>query len=131
MPQSSLKFCPFCGTDLGNLLSKAPVQQQAAAPQKARANSFAPFSNQGEDDDDSYIDRIERLQINISELDVEIGKPYFNKETIGGLMAQGPTNEEKRFNPIADPNQVIENFKKEGSAIRPKVNSRQNIQNEE
>jgi hypothetical protein len=133
MPQSSLSFCPFCGTNLKSLLAKPPSKEETPPPKKTMTSSFRPFSNSVDDDDDDrddYANR-EKLDISISELDVEIGDIRRNKETIGGLMSQGPTNEEPRQNSIGDPKAVIEAFQKEGSALRPRVNSRQNAQSEE
>ncbi len=133
MLQSSLSFCPFCGTNLKSLLAKPPSKEEPPPPRKTMTSSFRPFSNAVDDDDDDRDDYAhrDRLDISISELHVEIGDVRRNRETIGGLMSQGPTNEERRPVSTSDPKAVIEAFRKEGSALRPRENSRQNAQNEE
>ena len=130
MSQSSSKFCPFCGTNLSALSFKPPAQEEEPQKRAPARSSFVPFSNE-DDDDDSYIDRMDRLHVNISKLDIEFGEIPKSKDTIGGLMAQGPTNEEGRGRSIFSEQEILENFKKEGSALRPVSKSRQNSPNEE
>jgi len=132
MMQSSLKFCPFCGTNLNSLSAKPPEEVQVKKPIDSRS-SFTPFANRGGDDDDedSYIDNMQRLDVRISALDVEYAPMQKNRETIGGLMTQGPTNEEGRGRSTLSEKEILDNFQREGSALRPVVKSRQNDTNEE
>lgn len=113
-----------------SLASQPPAEEEAPPPPKKRpASTFKPFSRPVESDDDEDYDpyeNSERLDIRITDLDVEIGNVSRGKETIGGLMAVGPGGDEARGATNIKPEDSIEAFKKEGSALRPVSKERKN-----
>jgi hypothetical protein len=110
------KFCALCGTDLSSL-THAP---RPPTPASASA-TFTPFVA-GVDDDDEYVDHINKLDIRIKKLDLEIVKDRAVVETVGTL-AQGapPTEELRRHRQSKDmtKEEVLEQFQKEAGALRP------------
>jgi hypothetical protein len=108
------KFCAHCGTDLASL-SSAPRPP-------AKATTFTPFAADA-DEDDEYIDRLERLDIRINKLDVDIVKDRQVSETLGTLAQGIPATEEmKRKEHYQGVNEkdFLEQFKKEAGSLRPK-----------
>lgn len=127
MPQASLKFCPHCGTNLASLASTPPKEE----PQKpSRASTFRQpnrerFIPQDDNDDyDAYADA-DGLDINISKLEVDVAIPRGAKETIGGLMAQGPVESDgfSRGNQNLSTSEIGEIIAKEGGTLRPRGKS--------
>jgi hypothetical protein len=120
--QVGSKFCPECGT---NLLSLSSVPAPPA-PTRPAAQTFTPFEAKGDDDDDSYIDRMEHLNIRQSALQVEIIKDKPQQETVGATVIQGmsspPSSNEQftRNQPYQniDPSVFIADFKKEAGTLR-------------
>lgn len=111
------KFCSECGTDLSSLANLPPTHKQSA--------QFTPFAV-GEDDDDdaSAVDRMTHFQVKQSSLQVEIGKSQPIGETIGSLISQGlqsgpPAAIEEVQRPVVDNKQVLQDFRKEASTLRP------------
>lgn len=83
------KFCNECGTSLSSLANKptpAPTAPSTAAPNKQ--GQFAPFAVGHDEDDDSYLDRLDHVDIRQSELHVEIIKDRPLGESVGSLIAQ-------------------------------------------
>ena len=85
------------------------------------------MSSDGEDDDDSYVDHLESLEISISSLDVDYGRPgMVGKETIGSIMKQGailPPNSDDyiRSTPESvDAKAFLDQFRQEGGTLRSK-----------
>lgn len=116
LPTAGGNFCPFCGTSLLSLSSK-PLP--AKSP-----NTFTPFTPASEDDDDdSYLDRIQRLDIRISQLDVEVSKPNPIRETVGGVfMQQGGTSESRGVGPYSQGDVFLKEFQKEAGTLRQNEN---------
>ena len=109
-----------------------------APPNRDRNNTFrkpAPRRALGanieeDDDNDDPYQNVDSLDIRIDKLDVEIARPSNHKETIGGLMAQGPGGEAPRGRLDASPEEILEGLKREGSAIRPSSKERHNSDGE-
>lgn len=114
--QHGWKACPFCETSLSSLTA-TPKPQQAAPPQ----NTFIPVAVGEEDDEASYLDRITHLDIRMNRLELDIQVPKPMGETLGTAMANPlPFNKNEVREPVkADQKQVLEDFKKEASAIKP------------
>lgn len=129
MSQASLKFCPYCGTNLNSLASQPPKDEPLVSPKQSNKMFKRPPIQATLDDDDDDHDPYENsdgIDINISELDVEITPINRGRETIGNLMAQGPNGEESRMQPNLGADEILENFRKEGSALRPRNKQRNN-----
>jgi hypothetical protein len=115
------KFCAFCGTNLASL-SEKPVPQEVVPPSKP-AGQFVPFAvGHDADDDDSYIDTIDHLNIRQTALHVDIVKDQPIGESMGSVIAQGvssttpPTIDPNR--PALDPKVSLEEFAKEAGTLR-------------
>lgn len=126
------KFCPYCGTNLSSLTS-TPPQDESEFKRPARPKgTFKPFAIErpnsiDEDDDYDPYENAEGIEVNISKLEVDIAPINRNKDTVGGLMSLGPAGEENRPTPnIIGAKEAIENFQKEGGALRPKSIERLN-----
>ena len=108
-------FCGSCGASLNSMASK---KQE---PSKANQTTFEPFSPDARDEDDSYIDRLEKLNVRISELEIEEVKTRQNKETIGSLVSQGGAGMDQSLNrgvgqyASMDKEKFLEEFRKEAS----------------
>lgn len=131
MPQMALKFCPHCGTSLSSLASLPPKEEPVVQPkQRITAKTFKPFTPRvaldDEDEDGDPYENAQGLNINMSELDVEIGPVSRNKETIGSLMAQGPNGEDVRGPTNLRTEEILDGLKREGSALRPVSKQRKN-----
>lgn len=119
-------FCQVCGTNLSSLAA-GPTPQPIVQPQ----STFTPFSPTSDDDDDEYIDRIQKLDIRMNGLQLEIKKDQPIGETMGSVMAQGgnapaapivpPPNL-----PTVDGKAFLETFKQEAGAKRPNERTRSN-----
>ncbi len=72
-------FCSSCGTSLSSLAAK-PVPPAPATP----VSTFTPIAVGAGEDDDEYIDRIQKLDIKINKLDVEIVK---NRGVAGEVLS--------------------------------------------
>lgn len=110
-------FCPSCGTSLSSLNAK-PV-----APAPTKSSQFAPFALGSEDDDDSYLDKMEHVDIRQTELHVEIVKDRPVGETLASVVAQGantpPVIEDlQRQTPTIDKEAFLRDFKQEAGALR-------------
>ena len=139
MLQVGVKFCPHCGTNLTSLNAQPPKEEPPDLPSSRRQSTFKPYSRplisrpaSVDEDDDDYdpYENAGGIDINISNLEVDIGPVNRGKDTIGGLMAQGPTNEEGRMRQGPTMEQAIESLKIEGGALRPKNVERQNVKDE-
>lgn len=126
---SAAKFCPECGTSQASLSAKPPTQEIQPTISKPKPQStFAPISRgDDDDDDDSYIDHIDHLNVSISSLEVDYGRPNNSrKETVGSIMSQGaalPENAENfsRVTPSPVDNQTfLEQFRNEAGTLRNK-----------
>lgn len=111
------KFCPECGVNLSSLSSKPEPP--------TNKTSFQPFAvGKDDDDDDSYLDTMEHLQIKQSELQVEIVKDKPLGESVGAVISQGiqagspPTIDEARPARYTDSKVCLEEFQKEAGTIR-------------
>lgn len=140
MLQIGVKFCPHCGTNLTSLNAQPPKEEPPEVAPSRRQNTFKPYSRplvprpasvDFDDDDYDPYEGAEGINVNISELEVDIGRTNQGKDTIGGLMAQGPTNEERRHGQALTSDEAIKSLEKEGGALRPKSTQRQNTQDEE
>jgi hypothetical protein len=138
MAQFGLKFCPHCGTNLSSLNASPPPEEEPQStfrPRPARPSrpqqTFVPFAGRPasvdiDDDDYDPYENAGGIEININSLDVEIGPPNRGKDTIGGLMATGPTGgDDKRPIPQVGAKELIDSIQKEGAALRPKTSERQ------
>jgi len=142
MPQVAMKFCCFCGVNLGSLASMPPaddVTATAAAPPArsrplGRPGTFQRPQNQrpqlelaDDDTDADPYEHMEHLDIDIQGLEIEIAPVRRMQETIGGLMAAGPGGDIPRNQPkLATKKarkEVIAAFMQEGAAIRPKTST--------
>lgn len=122
------KFCPDCGTSQASLSAKPPTQEiQPTISKPKPQNTFTPISRgDDDDDDDSYIDHIDHLNVSISSLEVDYGRPNTRKETIGSVMSEGaslPKDSESFSRPTPPPidNQTFMNqFRNEAGTLRNK-----------
>jgi hypothetical protein len=85
------KFCQGCGSSLTSIDSKPPVQPQAQATFVPRAMDA---NGENDDDDDRTIaaDRIQslsQLNLRMNGLEVDLGIPINNRETVASVAAQG------------------------------------------
>ena len=109
--QVKSNFCGQCGCDLSSLSAK-PKPKVATRP-------FVANIMDGDDDDDDYIDRIQHLDVKISELAFEITKPREFKETIASVVQQqGASQEGQRPQPYlnVDNTTFLAEFSKEAGA---------------
>lgn len=110
------KFCSSCGTSLDSLSAKpTPVQQQPLVP-----TTFAP-AMAGGNDDEEFVDRLTSYKdrIRMNGLDIEIIKDRRSNETVGVAMATPMPYNSSEDRPPVDENILLEQFKKEASAMRP------------
>lgn len=114
------KFCNKCGTSLASL-SEKPKPPQAINP--VRESTVVLVEN-GEDDDDSYIDTMAHYTPNLDALDVEVQKPRNqNSDTIESLAKNAFVNvatENRIPPPTLSPEEALKQFQQEAGAIRPK-----------
>jgi len=119
------KLCPYCGTDLASLVSKAASAPAVVIPNKAQGQ-FTPFSVGKEDDDDkdSYLDKLQHLDIRQDSLHVEIIRDRPLGETVGALVAQAlqsnqpPESYSPRPSPFANSEAFLKEFKQEAGTMR-------------
>jgi hypothetical protein len=121
------KFCSSCGVSLSSLSNtpSAPTNPSTVvlAGNNQRPAQFTPFSvgRDDEDEDDSYIDKIEHLDIRQNELHVEIVRDRPLGESIGSLITQvaAPSNESRPALPNASDNKAfLQEFQKEAGTSR-------------
>lgn len=119
IPAIDAKFCPSCGTSLASLSSKPNIQ---VPNQKDNIPTFTPFIADGEDDDeDSYIDKIVKLDIKINELQVDIIKDRPIGESLGTMFANPSklTQIEERPKPtLQNTETFLKEFAKEAGTTR-------------
>lgn len=109
-------FCYSCGTNLKSLGSAPPKPVER----------IDPIIASGDDDDDSYIDRLTSLQIRQNALQLEIIDRKPMAETVGSNILAGmsmpPTKEDnyQRGQPYKEIDQktFLEQFKKEAGTLR-------------
>ena len=115
------KFCAECGTSLSSLNNKPTPPEVPARP-----SQFVPFAagRDENEDDDSYLDKIDHINIRQSELQVDIIKDRPIGESVGTLIAQAlqsgrPTEiEPPRSAPPIDQNAFLAEFKREAGTMR-------------
>jgi hypothetical protein len=113
--QVGWKRCPHCETSLLSLASKPePIIQ------KQPTENFIPISVAVGDEDDSYLDRIAHLNINIRGLEVDIQKPVTQGETLGSALANPMAFNQNEVRPIPNNPQTVNDIMKEGEARNPK-----------
>lgn len=112
------RFCNSCGLPFSGQVAVA--QQTPPKPQVKVAKAKVPEFNdeEGDFEDDDGV----TIPVNFKKLDIsiEVGKPI--KETIGSLAGTPIDRDNIRQFSIMDynPEKQMEEFKKEGAAIRPK-----------
>jgi len=118
------KFCSNCGTSLTSLSSMPPEKKVETKPKPQVQTTFAPMSNE-DDDEDGYIDSIasiNELNISISALDIDVNVHKPRNETVGNLMNNGmqvDSSEYQRPAPLQlDQKSFIEQFKQEAGSLR-------------
>jgi hypothetical protein len=117
------KFCPFCGTNLSSLTAK-PTPPPVAVAQATRPGQFSPFSVGEKDEDDSYIDGLQHLDIRLSSLDVEIVRDRPLGETVGALVSQAmhssgpPEQAQARPAQYSSQEAFMQDFRKEAGTMR-------------
>jgi hypothetical protein len=119
------KFCGKCGTSLSSLSNK-PAPPTITPGQTRGASQFTPFvvGRDEDDDDDSYLDRLEVAPIRQHELHVEIIKDRPLGESVGALVAQAlqsqgaPTVDPARPAQYANTQAYLDEFKKEAGSLR-------------
>ena len=80
------RFCSACGVNLTSLTAKPAIAAEPSKPQ----SQFVPFVvNAADDDDDSYIDRLDHANVRQTELHVDIVKDRPQGETVGSVVTQG------------------------------------------
>lgn len=114
-------FCASCGTSLTSL-SNTPAPP--VVPTRPNGQ-FTPFAVGKDDDDDtSYIDRIDHIQIRQNELQVEIVRDRPLGESIGNVIQQSvlngkpPTLGDNRIVPPVDKAKFLQEFQQEAGAVR-------------
>lgn len=115
-------FCPSCGVSLASLSAKPtpPPEQEQKKP-----GQFTPFvANADDDDPDSYIDKMEHIQVRQQSLQVEIVKDMPIGETFGAVITQGlasntpPSIDVIRPGHTTDKEAFLKDFQKEAGTIR-------------
>lgn len=113
------KFCTECGTSLSSLDNKP-------TPNKKLPGQFTPFAvGKDEDEDSSYLDRLEHLDIKQDGLQVEIVTDRPVGETVGSVFSQGLNagappvvdNSPRNLTPV-NKDAFMQEFKREAGAIR-------------
>jgi hypothetical protein len=113
------KFCSGCGTSLASLTATPPQAQAPVAP--SAQQHITPYLVQGEDEEgeDSYLDRIPRLDIKIKGLSVNFSKDNVQVETVGNAIINGsPIPQDGYQRPTIDPAQALSIFQKEAGTSR-------------
>ena len=115
------RFCSACGVDLSSL---AAIPAPVIASQKPQSQ-FVPFVVKADgDEDDSYLDRIEHLDIRQNALHVEIVKDKPQGETLGSVVTQGisagtpPVLEGSRPVQFQDKESFLKEFQQEAGTSR-------------
>jgi len=115
------KFCNECGTSLSSLANTPTPAPPTKAP---RPGQFTPFAvGRDDDDDDSYLDKLEHVDIRQSELHVEIIKDRPLGESVGALVAQAlqgaaPTIDPARPAQYTDNEVFLKDFRQEAGTSR-------------
>lgn len=117
------RFCPGCGVNLSSLANKPTTVE----PPKSQ---FVPFVVAKDDDeDDSYIDRLQHAEIRQTELHVDIIKDRQLGESVGSLIAQALqsktplTPEPPRIAPpVTSKEAFLTEFQKEAGTMRREKN---------
>lgn len=115
------KFCNECGTSLSSLANTPTPTPPTKSP---KPGQFTPFAvGRDDDDDDSYLDRLEHVDIRQSELHVEIVKDRPLGESVGALVAQAlqgaaPISEPARPAQYTDKEVFLKDFRQEAGTSR-------------
>ena len=118
------KFCNECGTSLSSLANSPTPAPTAKPTTTARPGQFTPFAvGRDDDDDDSYLDRLEHVEIRQSELQVEIVKDRPLGESVGALVAQAlqgaaPISEPARPAQYTNNEVFLKDFRQEAGTSR-------------
>jgi hypothetical protein len=123
------KFCGECGTSQSSLSAKPPEAEPVVEKKKKPIASYTPsIANGGDDDDDdSYVDHLDHLNVSISSLEVDFGRPNAAKETFAGVIAQGAAlgqNADSFTRPagetVTDSKAFLQQFQQEAGTLRNK-----------
>lgn len=137
------KFCPDCGTSQASLTEKPPQANSVPAASQGRViTTFRPMVAGRRDDDDDEIpqDQVESIRDlglvfseascgleeteDMVDLSTQRGKPRPG-QTFGDAFAEGGAGIGIKYHrdglnlPPPDARQVLEDFKREASAVRP------------
>lgn len=118
------KFCSDCGTSLASLDAKPPAPTPAQTSTTRPHGQFTPFVvGRDEDDDDSYLDKMDHVDIRQTELHVEIVKDRLVGETVGSVFSQGlqagaPPVIDSRPAPQIDRDEALKVFQQEAGSLR-------------
>lgn len=112
-PAVAANFCCFCGA---NLKSMAPAPAQAPPP---KPSQFEAFSVEREGDDDSYIDRLQHLNIRQTSLHLDIVQDKPLGETFASAIMNGSTSPPENFSrPALDRETCLKEFQNESKTLR-------------
>ena len=145
--QAGGKFCPHCGTNLTSLASTPPPPEEVIPQQPQRfqprvqpptrrpmPSRPAMGSNDDDDDDDDPYANAESLGFSIDALQVEVSEVPKFKETVGGLISQGPVGDlgSRSVGKMTKKSQrdLIKQTLSEGGALRPNATQRKPAANE-
>lgn len=115
------KFCANCGNSFTGAKKEEkvalPVQMQKPTITKAKRPNIEPEDYEDKDMEISEVNEVP----NIDNLDFDISVPTSTSEKIGNIVGSSKTNDLRKYRSSEkiDPKKVLEDFAREGGAIRP------------
>lgn len=111
-PSAATNFCCFCGTNLKSMAS-------VPAPPPPKQGQFEAFSVEKDGDDDSYIDRMEHVNIRQTNLHVDIIQDKPLGETVASVIMNGSAGSSETFSrPPQDRETCLKEFQNEAKTLR-------------